>query len=122
MIPCLSDFPEERSFPAYEKPMVETEKTYKIGQAARLVDLEPYVLRFWESEFPELDPIRTAKGQRLYTEEHLVIIRRIKKLLYEKGMTIEGARRHLQEGGRYSLLLQEIRRELLDIRRILSRS
>jgi DNA-binding transcriptional MerR regulator len=93
--------------------------THKIGQAARLLDLEPYVLRFWETEFPALEPIRTPKGQRLYTDEHLALLRKIKHLLHERGMTIEGARKHLEAGGKYSPLLREIRSELLDIRKIL---
>jgi DNA-binding transcriptional MerR regulator len=99
--------------------MAEHDATYKIGQAAQLLELEPYVLRFWETEFPSLTPIRTTKGQRLYSEDHINLLRRIKHLLHGRGLTIEGARRHLEEGGRYSPLLQEIRSELLAIRRLL---
>ena len=72
-----------------------TQKTYRIGEAARLLELETYVLRFWETEFPQLAPLRTAKGQRLYTEEHLELLRQIRRLLHEQGLTIEGARRVL---------------------------
>lgn len=71
------------------------EKTYRIGEAARLLELETYVLRFWETEFTQLEPLRTAKGQRLYTEAHLKLLRRIRRLLHEQGLTIEGARRVL---------------------------
>lgn len=71
------------------------EKTYRIGEAARLLELETYVLRFWETEFTQLEPLRTAKGQRLYTEAHLRLLRRIRSLLHEQGLTIEGARRVL---------------------------
>jgi DNA-binding transcriptional MerR regulator len=99
--------------------MVANGSTYKIGQAARILELEPYVLRYWETEFPDLRPIRTEKGQRLYTQEHVDLLRRIKHLLYERGLTIQGARRLMEEGGRYSPLLREIRSELLDIRRLL---
>lgn len=70
-------------------------KTYKIGEAAVLLELKTYVLRFWETEFPQLVPLRTDKGQRLYTEDSLALLRRIKSLLHEQGMTIEGARRVL---------------------------
>jgi DNA-binding transcriptional MerR regulator len=101
--------------------MAEKGSTYKIGQAARLLELEPFVLRYWETEFPSLTPLRTAKGQRLYTEEHLELLRRIKHLLYERGLTIEGARRLLEQGGRYSPLLREIRAELLAIRQALDK-
>ncbi len=72
-----------------------TEHTYRIGEAARLLNLETYVLRFWETEFTQLKPLRTAKGQRLYTETHLKLLRQIQNLLYDQGMTIEGARRVL---------------------------
>ncbi|MBQ7584887.1 MAG: MerR family transcriptional regulator [Desulfovibrionaceae bacterium] len=73
-----------------------SEKLYRIGEAAELLDLKAYVLRFWETEFPQLAPKRTEKGQRLYSEEHLAILKRIKQLLHEQGMTIEGARRVLE--------------------------
>lgn len=72
-----------------------TEPLYRIGEAARLLELETYVLRFWESEFPQLEPLRTPKGQRLYTAAHLELLQRVKGLLYEEGMTIEGARKVL---------------------------
>ena len=70
-------------------------KTYRIGEAADLLQLKSYVLRFWETEFTQLAPLRTDKGQRLYTEEHLTLLRRIRHLLHEQGMTIDGARRLL---------------------------
>lgn len=72
-----------------------SEKTYRIGEAADLLQLKSYVLRFWETEFTQLAPLRTDKGQRLYTEEHLELLRRIRHLLHEQGMTIDGARRVL---------------------------
>jgi DNA-binding transcriptional MerR regulator len=71
------------------------DKTYRIGEAAEMLQLKSYVLRFWESEFPQLVPLRTEKGQRLYTEDHVALLRRIQMLLHAKGMTIEGARRIL---------------------------
>ncbi len=80
-----------------------TEKTYRIGEAADILNLKTYVLRFWETEFPQLKPLRTEKGQRLYTERDLTLLRRIRELLHEQGMTIDGARRLLAaeaRGGR----------------------
>ncbi len=71
------------------------EKIYKIGQAAKLVGLKSYVLRFWEGEFEQLEPIRTASGQRLYNDSHIELISRIKTLLHDEGLTIEGARKRL---------------------------
>ena len=77
-----------------------SEKIYRIGEAAALLDLKAYVLRFWETEFPQLVPVRTDKGQRLYSEENLALLRRIKYLLHEQGLTIEGARRILAAGAK----------------------
>lgn len=71
------------------------EKTYRIGEAADMLHLKSYVLRFWETEFPQLAPLRTDKGQRLYTDHHIALLHRIRQLLHEQGMTIEGARRVL---------------------------
>ncbi|KUG29892.1 transcriptional regulator, merr family [hydrocarbon metagenome] len=96
-------------------------KTYKIGEAARLCGVKPFVLRFWESEFPGLAPIRTPKGQRLYTDEHVRLITRIKALLHEEGLTIEGARKRLDEKNDAAGLLRAIHAELADIRRLVAR-
>ncbi|AMK11148.1 MAG: MerR family transcriptional regulator [Pseudodesulfovibrio sp.] len=95
-------------------------KRYKIGQAAKEIGVKTYVLRFWEGEFDEIDPIRTESGQRLYTEEHLEIIREIKRLLYDEGLTIDGAKRKLRSRENSGLLL-EVRDELLAIRELLQR-
>lgn len=73
------------------------EKTYRIGEAAAKLHLKTYVLRFWEMEFPQIAPLRTEKGQRLYTEQDITLLRRIRCLLHERGLTIEGARRILRE-------------------------
>jgi DNA-binding transcriptional MerR regulator len=70
---------------------------YKIGEAAALLNLKTYVLRFWETEFPQIVPLRTDKGQRLYTEENLALLERIRFLLHERCLTIEGARKILSE-------------------------
>ena len=64
-------------------------RMYRIGEAARELDLQTSVLRFWEGEFPGLQPVRTPKGQRLYTERDMEILRKIRFLLHEQGMTIE---------------------------------
>ena len=74
-----------------------SEKTYRIGEAAAKLNLKTYVLRFWEMEFSQIAPVRTEKGQRLYREIDLAVLGRIRYLLHERGLTIEGARRLLQE-------------------------
>ena len=72
-------------------------KTYRIGEVASMLELNNSALRFWETEFPSLAPLRTKKGQRLYTEDHVALLKQIKVLLYEQGLTIEGARKVLEK-------------------------
>ncbi|SBW02712.1 MerR regulatory family protein [uncultured delta proteobacterium] len=74
-----------------------SQKMYRIGEAATKLNLKSYVLRFWETEFPQIAPIRTEKGQRLYRESDLAVLGRIRYLLHERGLTIDGARRLLRE-------------------------
>jgi DNA-binding transcriptional MerR regulator len=69
---------------------------YKIGEACKLLDIQPYVLRYWETEFSSLSPSKSKSGQRTYTEEDLKVIGRIKELLYEEGFTIAGAKKRLE--------------------------
>jgi DNA-binding transcriptional MerR regulator len=71
----------------------------KIGEAARELGVEAYVLRFWETQFPELRPHHTATKHRLYSEADLETLKLIKHLLYEEGFTIEGARKRVKELG-----------------------
>ncbi len=74
----------------------EQEKLYKIGEVCKLADLQPYVLRYWETEFPQLSPNKSGGGQRLYTRAEVDIILRIKELLYRDGFTIAGAKKKLE--------------------------
>ena len=96
-----------------------SQKTYKIGEVAEITGLKPFVLRFWETEFPQLVPVRTKKGQRLYTDEHLCLLSTIKTLLYEEKLTIDGARRRLAGPEREVSVLRQVYDELRDIRRLL---
>ena len=72
------------------------EKLYKIGEVCKLAELQPYVLRYWETEFPQLAPGKSGGGQRLYTRREVDIILRIKELLYREGFTIAGAKKKLE--------------------------
>src|SRR5215467_9664081 len=75
-----------------------TEKElYRIGEVSRITQLKPFVLRYWETEFPMLEPVKSSSGHRLYPQEDVDIVLRIKRLLYDEGFTIAGARRHLRE-------------------------
>ncbi|MFQ5669913.1 MAG: MerR family transcriptional regulator [Acidobacteriota bacterium] len=69
---------------------------FKIGEVCRITDTQPYVLRFWESEFPSLAPQKTRSGQRVYLRSDIETILRIKHLLYEESYTIAGARKRLE--------------------------
>lgn len=97
------------------------EKRMRIGQVARQLGVEPYVLRFWEEEFPQLQAARTTKGQRYYTEEHVRLLERIRHLLYVEKLTIRGARQKLEGVEAVYAPLDSIRRELEEIRRLLIR-
>lgn len=90
-------------------------REYKIGQAAGLIGVEPYVLRYWESEFPQLSPCRRPSGQRYYTDQHLALIQRIKELLYEEKLTIQGAKLRLEQTERMRTILEDIRTDLQGI-------
>ena len=73
------------------------ERLYRIGEVSRLADLKPFVLRYWETEFPMLEPIKSEGGRRLYRQQDVDMVFRIKRLLYDEGFTIAGARRHLRD-------------------------
>src|SRR5579863_5398232 len=69
---------------------------FRIGEVASLCRLPAYVLRFWESEFPQLKPVKSSTGQRMYRKRDVESVLRIKQLLYEQGFTISGARQQLR--------------------------
>ena len=75
------------------------QKLYRIGEVSRLTELKPFVLRYWESEFPMLEPVKSATGHRMYRQDDVDLVFKIKRLLYDEGFTIAGARRHLRENG-----------------------
>src|SRR5262245_52496090 len=78
------------------KARVQKRLYYKIGEACKALEIQPYVLRYWETEFPALSPSKSRSGQRVYSEKELGVIRRIKELLYEEGYTIAGAKKKLE--------------------------
>jgi DNA-binding transcriptional MerR regulator len=79
-------------------PQPTTEKNlYRIGEVSRMTELKPFVLRYWETEFPMLEPVKSASGHRLYRTEDVDMVLKIKRLLYDEGFTIAGARRHLRD-------------------------
>ena len=71
-------------------------RTHKIGDVCRMASVQPYVLRYWETEFPALAPTKSGGGQRLYSQREIDIVMRIKQLLYSEGFTIAGAKKKLE--------------------------
>ena len=70
---------------------------YLIGEVSRLANVKPFVLRYWEEEFPMLQPVKSLSGRRLYRQEDVDLILNIRRLLYDEGFTIAGARRFLAD-------------------------
>jgi DNA-binding transcriptional MerR regulator len=108
---------------------------YKIGEVSEITGIEPYVLRYWESEFRIVSPSRTHSKQRLYRKKDLELILEIKKLLYEEKFTIAGAKKKLQKTKglktqqmklelpekKFREALIRVKKELEDLRGLLSR-
>lgn len=103
--------------------ILEGKRFFRIGEASRIVGVEPYVLRYWEKEFPQLRPKRADSRHRTYERKDIELLMEIKRLLYDERMTIQGAKRRLREReknrGR-SALIREIKRELNEILQVLS--
>lgn len=76
--------------------MGEEERIYRIGEVAELLNVKDSTLRFWEKEFPQINPSRSKNGQRAYTEDDVARFRRIQQLLHEIGLTISGAKRVME--------------------------
>lgn len=87
---------------------------FRIGEVSRLSGLEPYVLRYWETEFPQIKPDKGTSGQRLYKKKDLENILQIKQLLYKDGYTIAGARKKLSGKGEHNIevVLETAKKEL----------
>lgn len=83
------------SSPASSLPELPDKLYFRVGEVADLLDVPPYVLRFWEKEFPSLAPKKSSKGHRLYRRKDVETFFQIKRLLYDERFTIEGARKHL---------------------------
>jgi DNA-binding transcriptional MerR regulator len=85
---------------AVETPTIPDRLYFKIGDVARILKVEPYVLRFWESQFPQLKPNKSGTGQRLYRKRDVEIAVEIKRLVYGEGYTLSGARQALGQSRR----------------------
>src|SRR5436309_13345838 len=75
------------------------QRLYRIGEVSRVTELKPFVLRYWETEFPMLEPVKSASGHRMYRQEDVDLVFMSTRLLYDEGFTIAPARRHLPGHG-----------------------
>lgn len=129
----------EELAPTTSNPEIPDKLYFRIGEVAKLAGIKPYVLRFWESEFSGLGPKKSGTGHRLYRRKDVELVLEIKRLLYDRRFTIEGARKVLEtrpkrepakavppprsqgelfsSGG--STLVKELRRELTEILQLL---
>jgi DNA-binding transcriptional MerR regulator len=99
---------------------------FKIGEVCEIAGVEPYVLRFWETEFKFLAPQKAKSGHRVYRRKDVEMVLKIKELLYERGFTIAGARKQLSrtrevQGPERDRILDRMRRELREILALLER-
>ncbi len=119
---------------SFSEDFIPDKLYFRIGEVSKLTHTEPYVLRFWETEFPTLKPVKSKSGHRLYRRQDVEAVLEIKELLYGKGFTISGARKHLASNSRSeaeqrhlflatldAAELRAIRHELQAILTILSR-
>ncbi|MDY7002026.1 MAG: MerR family transcriptional regulator [Thermodesulfobacteriota bacterium] len=83
-----------------ERPEIPDKVYFKIGEASEILGVEPHVLRYWESEFPQIKPTRATSKQRLYRRRDLETFLEIKRLLYEEGFTIAGAKKRFRAKGK----------------------
>jgi DNA-binding transcriptional MerR regulator len=107
-------------------PPIPDKLFFKISEVCEIVGVEPYVLRFWETEFPNFAPEKSKAGHRVYKKKDVENVLRIKELLYDRGFTIAGARKQLSKSkgankaGRDEVL-NRVRKELQDILTLLRR-
>jgi DNA-binding transcriptional MerR regulator len=87
---------------AFETPVIPDRLYFKIGDVANICGLETYVLRFWESQFPQLKPNKSGTGQRLYRRREVELVLEIKRLVHAEGYTLSGARHVLEQANRRS--------------------
>lgn len=133
---------EDLATQSFVDPEIPNKLYFRIGEVAKLAAIKPYVLRFWESEFSGLGPKKSGTGHRLYRRKDVELVLEIKRLLYEKRFTIEGARKVLESKPKRETALkpvpvprrqgelfsgtsafyQEIKRELGEILSILKQS
>ena len=117
---------DPREIPRDPLPPIPAKRYFTIGEVSELCGVKPHVLRYWEQEFTQLKPVKRRGNRRYYQHHEVLLVRRIRELLYNQGFTISGARNRLEESGsaeedheKIELTPESIRAELLDIVRAL---
>ena len=110
-----------------ELPPIPAKRYFTIGEVSDLCGVKPHVLRYWEQEFPALNPVKRRGNRRYYQRHDVIMIRQIRSLLYEQGFTIGGARQQLsgeaarEDSTHSQQIIRQLRNELEDILQILKR-
>ena len=110
-----------------ELPPIPAKRYFTIGEVSELCDVKPHVLRYWETEFPSLKPVKRRGNRRYYQRHDVLMVRQIRGLLYEQGYTIGGARLRLEgETGRQETtmsaqIIRQVRQELEEVLLLLKR-
>ena len=110
-----------------ELPPIPAKRYFTIGEVSELCDVKPHVLRYWETEFPSLKPVKRRGNRRYYQRHDVLMVRQIRGLLYEQGYTIGGARLRLdgdgakQEATMTSQVVRQVRMELEEVLQLLKR-
>ena len=110
-----------------ELPPIPAKRYFTIGEVSELCDVKPHVLRYWETEFPSLKPVKRRGNRRYYQRHDVLMVRQIRSLLYEQGYTIGGARLRLdgdgakQESAMSSQIIRQVWMELEEVLQLLKR-
>ncbi|WP_182656646.1 MerR family transcriptional regulator [Stenotrophomonas lacuserhaii] len=110
-----------------ELPPIPAKRYFTIGEVSELCDVKPHVLRYWETEFPSLEPAKRRGNRRYYQRHDMLMIRQIRSLLYEQGYTIGGARLRLDgadargEAALSQQIIKQVRVELEEVLQLLRR-
>ncbi len=110
-----------------ELPPIPAKRYFTIGEVSELCDVKPHVLRYWETEFPTLKPVKRRGNRRYYQRHDVLTIRQIRALLYDQGFTITGARQRLEgeqgkaEASISAQIVRQVRMELEEVLQLLRR-
>ena len=108
-----------------ELPTIPGKRYFTIGEVSELCAVKPHVLRYWEQEFPQLNPVKRRGNRRYYQRQDVLMIRQIRSLLYEQGFTIGGARQRMSgdeardDTTQYKQLIRQMITELEDVHQVL---